>query len=240
MTSCGPKLNLGRVVQVQQNFEMSWRYAWYEGISFWRSTVASLAGTGEVSADSELFQATASQLRTACLQGLNFYKILAYQVQSRYGFVSKGAQVPLDGDAKERAQNDLDTETASMHPPQETDCSGMVQMCLVKMGDLARCVTLSIGAEGSLDEGTYYCSTAIIARHPQHAASSLRIKGAVLLSEQHGARNCGQKRHQASGPECCNEEVILTGAIGAVNERRDTTSALLRSCPQTSLLYHDC
>jgi hypothetical protein len=202
-------LTLGRVVQAQQNFEMAWRYAWYEGISFWRSTVASLAGTGEVSADDKLFKATALQLRTACLQGLNFYKTLAYQVQSRYGFVPKGAQVPLDEDAKERAQNDLDTETASMHPPQETDCSGLVQMCLVKMGDLARCVSMSICADVSLDDVTYYSHHRTASTT---AAWSLRIQGVVLLSDQHGARYGGYNGHQVSGPPWYIEEVSLTGA----------------------------
>lgn len=91
-------------------------------------------------ADSQMRQCE-ERLRTACLQGLTFYKVLMYQAQRRFGFVAKLMQETLDEAASSRADEELVQLTAAMPAPSQFDSSSFVFQCLVKMGDLARYVT---------------------------------------------------------------------------------------------------
>ena len=127
-------------MQAPQNIELAWRYSWYEEISYWRSTVSSLSGTGVVNPDSDLLVHSTARARNACLQGLAFYKTLAHQAQLRYGMLPEHAHALIEDDqVKARAQREMEEVTAGMMAPQAQDCSALVHMCLVKMGDLARC-----------------------------------------------------------------------------------------------------
>ena len=138
--SCSPWSMSRGCLQVQRHFELAWRYSWYEEISFWRSTAVSVGGTDTVGADNAFLQQSTSRARSACLQGLASYKTLAFQAQTRYGFLPEHVQAPLeDEDVRARACRELQEETISMLEPAAHDCSALVHMCFVKMGDLARC-----------------------------------------------------------------------------------------------------
>jgi hypothetical protein len=133
-------------LQAQQNFELAWRFGWYEEVSFWRAAAASAGAPGEAQYGGDVAAAAADPAPHTCLQGLASFKTLAYQAQARYGFLPAAAQVPLEGDAKARAQSALDEATASMLAPEPHDVSALVQQCLCKMGDLARRVPCQLVA----------------------------------------------------------------------------------------------
>lgn len=115
-------------MQDHNTFEAAWRYAWYQEISFWRGL------TGDHSEP----HPAAEYLRTTCLHGLSFYKTIAHQAQCRYGPVHTLAETILDGAAAQRAEAEMKAAVEDLPPPEVADCSGFLQSCLMKMGDLAR------------------------------------------------------------------------------------------------------
>jgi hypothetical protein len=122
-------------------FEAAWGYAWYQEITFWRS----LAG------DHSESHPAAEHLKSTCLHGLSFYKTMAHQAQCRYGPVHTVAQASLSGAAAQRAEAEMKAAVEKLPPPIMADCSAFVQLCLMKMGDLARCepwISISIVCSG--------------------------------------------------------------------------------------------
>ena len=108
---------------------MAWRCTWYAGITLWRS-LATEDAKGE---------AAAAHLRATCLQALAFYKTVAHHAQARYGAVAAAARAPLEAEAAAQAERELAASAGDLPPADAHDCSAFVHLCLLKMGDLARC-----------------------------------------------------------------------------------------------------
>ena len=127
------------VLQAQQSAEWTYQCCWYEEVSYLRNQIAGLQSSRGGPAATQHMQQCAERLKTVCLQGLAFYKVLMYQAQRRYGLLPAALQEPLEGDARARADKELAEQTAALPAPQPQDCSSFARHCLVKMGDLTRC-----------------------------------------------------------------------------------------------------
>lgn len=89
--------------------------------------------------DPDILTAAASQLHSACLQGLTFYRMLAYQAQQRFGAVAAATPQAMTTDVQAQADAELAALVTGLPSLEGGDCAALVQMCLLKMGDLARC-----------------------------------------------------------------------------------------------------
>lgn len=118
-----------RSLQSSQAFETAWRCTWYSAITLLRSMSADQA------------EAAAAHLRGTCLQALAFYKTAAHHAQARYGPVAAAAQAPLEAEAAAQADREFAATAGALPPAEPADCSAFVHLCLLKMGDLARCGT---------------------------------------------------------------------------------------------------
>jgi hypothetical protein len=105
---------------------MAWRYAWYQEISFWRST-------------GEQHQRVLERRVAVYLQGIMFYKLLIFQIQSFYGLSTDHLRIVLNDRVCATALQQIERyPPPTLGQSSKVDMNQLLQRCLVKMGDLAR------------------------------------------------------------------------------------------------------
>ena len=74
-------------------------------------------------------------MQNVLLAGIVFYKKMIFQLQHVYGDV--GVEVVFDEGARSVAIHEC-----KEHNPSPADCSPLLSLCLMKLGDLTRCAML--------------------------------------------------------------------------------------------------